>query len=1113
MSGHEKHHPDRPLPAMPVTPRPPISSVPTKELKPVKNRDKNNRNRLKKNSARKSADRLTLSSSSSSSGSGGGQDATTPRCASARLGDPDITPKPLNITKALPVDPPASRGSVDLQVRETMQSRWSTSTSDVASGVSRKESKKKIFGITIPFKRRVKSEQMPARLKISSGFFGGRFAGSKLSLSLSSPKYNNNNGNNINNNNAAERERERQWQSSRASSTMTAQGQDGALSDDDTPTNHHRFDNNYMHDEQTLRSRIPQRRHTLTGSLLGMSDVVADYDLVKSPSRRSSVSIYSSSYPDKRVSVQNFLSLFPKPPKRESADVMQMLTRNSTMPYIPETNEYIRGQPTRGFSNPLPINMRSSHLQLPNQWQTNSNYYQSPYNHPAMSSVLSPDSYTTPLKRKPVHVPNSEPRSILYNVAHKKPVLSYLDLQVTADIDTIEIGEEREIWLAIELNGSLANNRDVAHSKANSLDVLFLLDLSQNMSEQAVATMKSTVGYILENISGSRSDSFGMAAFTSTSACEVLMPMAPCSHQAKHRAFSLLDNARTTSDPFIVENSISNVVRAACSMFMPGFQGKNKNLIIFSSAVPANQSSMADVGGFEDVRIHVIGVGCVYWPISEVIYADSRDGGGGFCFPTSMMDVTTLEDDHSTKLQAITRRFVRALRSAESIGMMRDVTLTLKPAKNSKIKAVIGKTELATLRPGERATIMVRMEVTSIYQKHHSLSEDGLEALEEGLYATLGMEKMRILQVDVGYKHSLLPAGTILTTTATADATIVKKNSPWNLRYSGPSRASSIYESDASRRARIPHLLGNISPTPRQNFVRKALIQKIVSEHKNPKDALIAIENIARTTEEKDLDYCNVVRELRYQIRIWNGRRRGRVLGFGSGVGVEVGGGDLNFRGIDIAGFRVSSAPGRVAAGEGEKRLIRPFSFEGRAETSLDTERFESKEEEEDVGPWTPGLTNGSNSVDEEAEMVGRVGYAIGGYEGDEEEGEVGGLRGGRKFEGDKQVGSSPMTVISFDQRRQQQRPDDSATRLWRRIERAGEGGSIGGGSSIIDNVSVLEGVEGIVGSKDLKKEGKGGGGDGGGDGGEDGGEVMRVVSPAGTLRDIKETEFSPFMI
>ncbi|KAF3318703.1 hypothetical protein TWF173_006718 [Orbilia oligospora] len=1048
---------------MPATPRA-RTPVPTKEIKPIKTRD---RKRLKKHTAKKSADHLTLSSSSSS----GGQDVT-PKRASSKFGDPDITPRPLNITKALPMDPPTNRDSVDLQVRDTMQSRWSTSTSDVASGVSRKESKKKIFGITIPFKRRVKSEQMPARLKISSGFFGGRFAGSKLSLSLSSPKYNTNN--------AAERESERQWQSSRASSTMTVQGQDGALSDDDTPTNHYRFGNNKNTDEQTLRSRIPQRRHTLTGSLLGLSGTIPDYGLAKTPSHHSSTSVYSSIQPDNRASVQDVLSLFPKPPKRDSANVMQMINRNSEMSYIPETNEHLQGQPTRGFSNPLPVNLRASYLQLPNQWQAGISTSSESYPSQFSAQVQGLDPYTTPMKRKPMDVPTSEPKSILYTTSHRKPVLTHLDLQVTADIDTIEVAEEREIWLVVEINGSLANNRDIAHSKVNNLDILFLLDLSQNMSDQAMTTMKSTVGYILENISGTRCDNFGMAAFTSTSACEVLMPMMPCTHQAKHRAFSLLHNAQTTTDPFIFENSISNVVRAACSMFMPGFQGKNKNLIILSSAVPANQSSMADVGGFEDVRIHVIGVGCVYWPISEVIYADARDGGGGFCFPTSMMDVTTLEDDHSTKLQAVSRRFVRALRSAESIGMMRDITVTLTPAQNTTIKAIIGKTALKTLRPGERATIMVRMEVTSIYQRHHSISEDGLEALEEGLYATLGMERMKILQVDVGYKHSLLPAGTILTTTATAEATIITKDSPWNLMYSGSSRTSSVYESDGVSRHkyRAPHLLGNVSPTARQNFVRKALIQKVVSEHKNPKDALVAIENIARTTEEKDLDYCNV--------------------------------------GMGMTGFRVSSAPGKMAEAE-EKKLIRPFSFEGKTEESFLAEE-EGKQEEE--RPSTPGLTNDSNSVEGEVE---KVGYAVSGY--DDEDTEM----SGRRFEGDSQAdGSSPMTVISFDQRRRQlqhQRPDDSATRLWKRIERAGEGGSIGGGSSIgvrdDNDDNILEGIEGLRvvddngegGQGNQRRKGKKVEGVGIGLEGRDGGEITKVVSPVGTLRDVRETEFSPFMI
>ncbi|KAF3927801.1 hypothetical protein ABW20_dc0101260 [Dactylellina cionopaga] len=546
------------------------------------------------------------------------------------------------------------------------------------------------------------------------------------------------------------------------------------------------------------------------------------------------------------------------------------------------------------------------------------------------------------------------------------------------------------------------------------------------MSEQAITTMKSTVGYLLENLTGTLSDNFGITAFTSTSACEVLIPMVPCTHQAKHRVFSLLDQLRTASDPFLVETPISNVARAACSMFIPGVYGKNKNLIILSSVAPAHQENMVDLGGFEDVKVHVIGVGCVYWPVSEVIYADARDGGGGFCFPTAMMDVTTVEaNDQLTKMQGITRRFVRAMRSGYSIGMMREVEMRISPGESAIIKATIGKTTLTTLRPGERATVMARMQVTSALRKQSSNSDDGeLEALEEGLYATLGMETMKLVTVDIRYKHSALPATTTLNTSASADLTIITSDSLWS---SASSSSLPHLEYDdmksfvsSSSRLDLPFFT---SPTPRQHFVRKALIQKVVSEHKYPKDALSAVEEIAKRTEEKDLDYCDVVRELKYQIKVWKSRRRGRVLGVTDDV-------------ISFVG---------TGGGGGEQDgLARAFNFQG----------GRRGDDYADGGMPALALTNDSYSIEESAGSPGSVRRFVEGV--------------------DETVDSSPITVIESEavRRMSMPRPADSATRLWKRIERAVEVGSIGGSS-----VGTIEMV---------------GGGDGDTEGGSVGGENSR---------------------
>ncbi|KAF3927942.1 hypothetical protein ABW20_dc0108423 [Dactylellina cionopaga] len=456
MNNHGKPRLDRPLPAPPASPRRISTSIPAAaEIKLPKSRG---RNRLKKRGVQNTTDTLHQSSFSSLSS------------------DPDITPKPLAIRKLPTSNTSSIHGSgIDLQSGGPVQSRWSTSTSDVASShFIRKDSKRKIFGIPISFKRRVKSEQIPPRLQVSSGFFGGRWPGSKLSLAMSSSKANN-------------KIEEQQWRSSRVSSSMTIRGADGTLSDEDVIYDY-QFSAGNDGEYLTPKGRLLQRRHTLTGSLLGMSKNPSKVHLPPSNlSRNSEIHSSARSFSDsKKISFQNFLSLFPKPPRREGSEVMRMLTKNATMPLILETSEYQHTGRPQGIRNPLPSNWRDSFL--PQGHQRNvSDITVHPCDSSNPSQVFLPglksdtarEIHTTPLMTRISGIAVlPTPKSIVYTTVYKKPVISHINLRVTADIDTIEIGETKDVWVVVELNGSLANNREIVNSPQNGLDVVFLLDLS-----------------------------------------------------------------------------------------------------------------------------------------------------------------------------------------------------------------------------------------------------------------------------------------------------------------------------------------------------------------------------------------------------------------------------------------------------------------------------------------------------------------------------------------------------------------------------------------------------------------------------------------------------------
>ncbi|KAF3929384.1 hypothetical protein ABW19_dt0204901 [Dactylella cylindrospora] len=499
---------ERPLPATPSSPpKGPHSTA--RDLRSPKKRDRNRLRKSSLNPLQKSFDKLTLGSpssptptslqstgltassrrhaSESSDGSSQGLSGSSTgnqRIISARFRDPDITPKPLNVVKRPVSDIPSLTESLDIN-RGNMTSRWSTSTSDVASRIlPRKESKRKIFGIPISFKRRVKSEQIPASLKISSGFFGGRFGGSKLNIPLANPG------------SSFVTPTELQWRSSRASSQMTARELDGDLSDEEVMLRNfeQRFYDAKEKDKAqdvTPKGNVPQRRHTLTGNLIGMAASLSTASLAaaKSISRHSSVRSHRSSIVEKAEPTRGFLSLFPKPPKRDPAEVMHMISKSGAAPFIMAGTDLLSAERLRSTSSPLPVNLRDNlsnargHQRNISEMTVRPQNYR--YNAPLYPTSPqppppTPDIYCTPsTKRKVIGVaPFATPGTETYTGAQARPVLTNLHLQVTADMDCIEVGEIKDTWVVVEINGNLVNNRECPRSEMRSLDVIFLLDLS-----------------------------------------------------------------------------------------------------------------------------------------------------------------------------------------------------------------------------------------------------------------------------------------------------------------------------------------------------------------------------------------------------------------------------------------------------------------------------------------------------------------------------------------------------------------------------------------------------------------------------------------------------------
>ncbi|KAF3929386.1 hypothetical protein ABW19_dt0205419 [Dactylella cylindrospora] len=117
---------------------------------------------------------------------------------------------------------------------------------------------------------------------------------------------------------------------------------------------------------------------------------------------------------------------------------------------------------------------------------------------------------------------------------------------------------------------------------------------------------------------------------------------------------------------------------------------------------------------------------------------------------------------------------------------------------------------------------------------------------------------------------------------------------------------------------------------------------------------------------------------------------------------------------------------------------LRPFSFEGRS----DNERGGFADQFANERTTTPALTNDSLSVEDSVGSVARRDQGI--RDPDGSDGSVRRIVIGED-DGIPTADNSPVTVITSENLvKLGQQPADSAKRLWERIERAGEVGSIG---------------------------------------------------------------------
>ncbi len=166
----------------------------------------------------------------------------------------------------------------------------------------------------------------------------------------------------------------------------------------------------------------------------------------------------------------------------------------------------------------------------------------------------------------------------------------------------------------------------------------------------------------------------------------------------------------------------------------------------------------------DDLQVHVINPGFIPWQRPPV-------GISGWQLHLPGGSVPGAYGRSSKPLQVL-ERAVESARLGASLGQLTELSVDISAAGGANVESVLGKTDYESLRPGQIARLLVRVKPGRAASAElrpgpiptvPGLAISSEEVLTE-LDTLLGEKVEQLLQVQVRYKHTLLPRDTMLFT-------------------------------------------------------------------------------------------------------------------------------------------------------------------------------------------------------------------------------------------------------------------------------------------------------------------------------------------------------------
>ncbi|KAK4503712.1 hypothetical protein PRZ48_004627 [Zasmidium cellare] len=388
--------------------------------------------------------------------------------------------------------------------------------------------------------------------------------------------------------------------------------------------------------------------------------------------------------------------------------------------------------------------------------------------------LLSP----SPTPHSPSPDPTPRPHSRFTSLAVEKDIadlqatIPYMDLKISLDRDSVNIGLARDVWVAIEATvrtKSIEANSSSTYSsslRTRPLDAIIVLDQNLSTSAGSIAhqcivelcSRLDTLGDKLAVLSAKRSGPDGCD-------CALLHALMPPSTALVLERLGLVPS--TTGEgglDSMPEHQFQPMQQLFRTFLDQGLQHENVQVFVISRAPSSLVQSIGSM---------------VNWPVHTLKVELGADENASNVLPARHNWAVDFRGTADVQADLIDNMF-RDLRHGCSLGSVTSLRLCYKPLEKCRILETIGQKAVKDLRFGQRTSLFLKVHVPRIPTPETEKASDS-DSLFVELESMLGTLESNFLHVEARYRHTALPTENVVTVREICTIKRPKTDSRWSV--------------------------------------------------------------------------------------------------------------------------------------------------------------------------------------------------------------------------------------------------------------------------------------------------------------------------------------------